>query len=174
MAHLVYGPYILEYSKIQWCFGALFRMLVGDFDYSELSKANGTITPVVSVQHNLLYKYLCIVLTLINLFVCVNLLLPQFFTLYIGLVYIVMLNIFVAILNEAYTTARRRYEALDHPKPQGVSPVAYLCMIIFFHLTRILFLIAFCTVLALHSDMVQELVFIQNHSSKISFGISSI
>merc|ERR1711871_1093350 len=117
MAHLVYGPYILEYSKIQWCFGALFRMLVGDFDYSELSKANGTITPV-------------------------------FFTLYIGLVYIVMLNIFVAILNEAYTTARRRYEALDHPKPQG-------------------FLRSVC-------DMVQELVFIQKQSSTTSFSISSL
>ena len=48
MANLVYGPYIHEYSQLGWCFGSLFRMLVGDFDYQQLAAANGCITPVVS------------------------------------------------------------------------------------------------------------------------------
>ena len=48
------------------------------------------------------------------LFVSLN----QFFVLYIGIVYIVMLNIFIAILNESYTKARERFDALGSaPQP---------------------------------------------------------
>jgi len=45
--YIVFGPYLSDYNSLATCFGTLFRILLGDFDYQSLDEVNSTMAPIL-------------------------------------------------------------------------------------------------------------------------------
>lgn len=101
MAYLAFGSHAKSFSEITKSLVTCFEMLVGSFDYQEMSEANENLAPF-------------------------------FFVLYLMLFVFVLLNIFVAILERAYSIVKQEDE------DERESPVKFLEVLVEICVKRLL------------------------------------
>merc|ERR1712048_304837 len=75
LGHMVFGNYIYKFSTISESFHALFRTILGDFDFHELERAHWFLG-------------------------------PAYFISYVMVVFFVLVNMFLAIINESYSAVK--------------------------------------------------------------------
>lgn len=91
-SHLSFGSSLYQFRTLGRSFTTLFKMLLGDFDYEEMEERGNRV------------------------------LAPLFFILYIGLVFFVLVNVFLAIINDAYADV---HDSIKASKTLGQSLRAY-------------------------------------------------
>ncbi|EDV22240.1 uncharacterized protein TRIADDRAFT_28988, partial [Trichoplax adhaerens] len=92
LAYLAFGNQVRDFSTFHDCIYTLFRIILGDFNFSEIERSNRVLGPI-------------------------------FFISYVFFVFFVLLNMFLAIINDTYTEVKTeimekdaRYEIADYIK----------------------------------------------------------
>ncbi|KAJ8336193.1 hypothetical protein SKAU_G00395360 [Synaphobranchus kaupii] len=75
LAYLVFGTQINDFSTFQACIFTQFRIILGDFDFSEIEEANRILGPI-------------------------------YFTTFVFFVFFILLNMFLAIINDTYSEVK--------------------------------------------------------------------
>jgi hypothetical protein len=100
MAYLAFGPHAKSFSSITSALTTCFQMIIGDFNYKEMSDANPQIAPL-------------------------------FFIFYLFLFVFVLLNIFTAILERAYSRVKQESDG------ERTSPINFISVLIEFCVRKI-------------------------------------
>ncbi|XP_028834029.1 polycystin-2 isoform X2 [Denticeps clupeoides] len=75
LAYLVFGTQVNDFSTFQACIFTQFRIILGDFDFSEIEEANGVLGPI-------------------------------YFTTFVFFMFFILLNMFLAIINDTYSEVK--------------------------------------------------------------------
>ncbi|KFV69600.1 Polycystin-2, partial [Dryobates pubescens] len=75
LAYLVFGTQLDDFSTFQGCIFTQLRILLGDFNFTELEEANRVLGPI-------------------------------YFTTFVFIMFFILLNMFLAILNDTYSEVR--------------------------------------------------------------------
>ncbi|XP_062852318.1 polycystin-2 [Trichomycterus rosablanca] len=75
LAYLVFGTQLNDFSTFQACIFTQFRIILGDFDFSELEQANRVLGPI-------------------------------YFTTFVFFMFMILLNMFLAIINDTYAEVK--------------------------------------------------------------------
>ncbi|GAB6028335.1 hypothetical protein CHUAL_002508 [Chamberlinius hualienensis] len=79
LGYLLFGPHLRNFSKVQTSIFTLMRLILGDFDYIALERANRIMGPL-------------------------------FFVTFVFFVFIILLNMFLAILSDTYTKIKSKMD----------------------------------------------------------------
>uniref|UniRef100_A0A672L5F3 Polycystin-2 n=1 Tax=Sinocyclocheilus grahami TaxID=75366 RepID=A0A672L5F3_SINGR len=75
LAYLVFGTQVNDFSTFQACIFTQFRIILGDFDFSEIEEADGVLGPI-------------------------------YFTTFVFFIFMILLNMFLAIINDTYAEVK--------------------------------------------------------------------
>ncbi|XP_030643868.1 polycystin-2 [Chanos chanos] len=75
LAYLVFGTQVNDFSTFQACIFTQFRIILGDFDFSEIEETNKILGPI-------------------------------YFTTFVFFIFIILLNMFLAIINDTYSEVK--------------------------------------------------------------------
>ncbi|XP_063074755.1 polycystin-2 isoform X2 [Engraulis encrasicolus] len=75
LGYLVFGTQVNDFSTFQACIFTQFRIILGDFDFSEIEEANGILGPI-------------------------------YFTSFVFFIFFILLNMFLAIINDTYSEVK--------------------------------------------------------------------
>uniref|UniRef100_A0A8C2HKT8 Polycystin-2 n=1 Tax=Cyprinus carpio TaxID=7962 RepID=A0A8C2HKT8_CYPCA len=75
LAYLVFGTQVNDFSTFQACIFTQFRIILGDFDFSEIEEADSVLGPI-------------------------------YFTTFVFFIFMILLNMFLAIINDTYSEVK--------------------------------------------------------------------
>ncbi|XP_059408751.1 polycystin-2-like isoform X2 [Carassius carassius] len=75
LAYLVFGTQVNDFSTFQACIFTQFRIILGDFDFSEIEEADSVLGPI-------------------------------YFTTFVFFIFMILLNVFLAIINDTYSEVK--------------------------------------------------------------------